>query len=194
MVISQLGYGGAEGSYLRLAGFLSRYFDVTIALMARDYGSSDYSACSVGDRSAGGACSTMNVPSEAGLLSKALRWWRMVRRLRKLKCEYDVTISFMSGPNFLNALAGHSRYHYFVGTRFETLRHWNVTSAALDLDAGAGSDRLPWRPLCCHSLAGPCGRDRQGEFRYRFSRKCDRGNRPGLASVGLGGGTVRARV
>ena len=32
----------------------------------------------------------------------------MVRRLRKLKCEYDVTISFMSGPNLLNALAGRS--------------------------------------------------------------------------------------
>ena len=43
MVISQLGYGGAEGSFLRLASFLSRYFDVTIALMARDYGSPDYS-------------------------------------------------------------------------------------------------------------------------------------------------------
>ena len=43
MVISQLGYGGAEGSFLRLASFLSRYFDVTIALMALNYGSSDYS-------------------------------------------------------------------------------------------------------------------------------------------------------
>jgi len=105
MVISQLGYGGAEGSFLRLAGFLSRYFDVTIALMARDYGSSDYSA----------AQSETTLPmvmldggrhKRSGLLAKALRWWQMVRRLRKLKYECDVTISFMSGPNLLNALAG----------------------------------------------------------------------------------------
>ena len=32
----------------------------------------------------------------------------MARRLHKLKCEHEVTISFMSGPNFLNALSGQS--------------------------------------------------------------------------------------
>ena len=107
MVISQLGYGGAEGSFLRVAGFLSRYFDVTIALMARDYGSPVYSAAQ-SETDLPMVMLDDDRPRRSGLLSKALRWWQMVQRLRKLKCEYDLTISFMSGPNFLNALAGHS--------------------------------------------------------------------------------------
>ena len=41
-----------------------------------------------------------------GLSGKARRWWRMLTRLRYLKRQHDVTISFMSGMNLLNALAG----------------------------------------------------------------------------------------
>jgi glycosyltransferase involved in cell wall biosynthesis len=107
MFTATLGYGGAESSFMRLAEYLAQYMDVTIALMARDYGSSDYSA----------AQSQTDLPLVVlddaqplrdNYLSKALRWWRMLRRLRGLKRQHDVTISFLSGPNLLNALAGRS--------------------------------------------------------------------------------------
>ncbi|MDA9020160.1 glycosyltransferase [Flavimaricola sp.] len=38
--------------------------------------------------------------------SKVRRWWEMLRRLRSLKRQHDLTISFLSGMNLLNALAG----------------------------------------------------------------------------------------
>jgi glycosyltransferase involved in cell wall biosynthesis len=37
---------------------------------------------------------------------KVRRWWDMLQRLRSLKRQHDVTISFLSGMNLLNALAG----------------------------------------------------------------------------------------
>ena len=105
MLIPQLGYGGAEGAFLRVAGYLSRHADVTIALMARDYGKGSYSTEGFhtdlpvvlldGDRTLA-----------ASPLAKSARWWRMLRRLRALKNEHDAAISFLSGPNLLNALAG----------------------------------------------------------------------------------------
>lgn len=105
MLIPQLGYGGAEGAFLRVAGYLSRYATVTIALMSRDYGRGHYSTASSqtdlpvvmldGDR----------IPA-ASPMAKTARWWRMLRRLRALKREHDVAISFLSGANLLNALAG----------------------------------------------------------------------------------------
>lgn len=105
LFIASLGYGGAESSFMRLAEYLAQHMDITIALMARDYGSSDYST----------AQSSTVLPvvvldeafsARRTLLSKVLRWWRMLRRLRSLKQQHDVTISFLSGPNLLNALAG----------------------------------------------------------------------------------------
>lgn len=108
MVISQLGYGGAEGSFLRLAEFLSRYCDVTIALMARDYGSPDYAAAQ-SNTSLPVVMLDEHFSMRSGLLLKAVRWWLMMWKLRKLKCKYDITISFMSGPNLLNAFAGSSQ-------------------------------------------------------------------------------------
>lgn len=105
MLTATLGYGGAESAFLRLANYLSRYMEVTIALMARDYGGGGYSV----------AQSQTDLPlvlldgsaqSSPSMVTKAVRWARMRRRLRALKEEHDVTISFMSGPNLLNALAG----------------------------------------------------------------------------------------
>lgn len=105
MLIPQLGYGGAETAFLRVAGYLSRYAEVTIALMARDYGLSGYSTA--------GAQTNLPIvlldcapPPAASPFRKATRWWRMLRRLRALKQEHDVAISFLSGANLLNVLAG----------------------------------------------------------------------------------------
>jgi hypothetical protein len=105
MLTASLGYGGAEGSFTRLARYLSRSADVKIALMARDYGGGGYSS----------AQSEVALPivlldgetkHTKSPLAKIGRWRRMRRRLAELKTEHDVTISFMSGPNLLNSLAG----------------------------------------------------------------------------------------
>ncbi len=103
-----LGYGGAESAFLRLAHYLSRTMDVNIVLMARDYGSADYSS----------AQTKTDLPIiwldngqrnySKNKLSKLVRWLRMFRRLRGLKKNHDVAISFLSGPNILNAIAGNS--------------------------------------------------------------------------------------
>lgn len=105
MLIPQLGYGGAEGAFLRLADFLADKADVTIGLMARTYGDGPYS-------DAGSKTDLPVVMLDEGevvggsAIGKVRRWWRMLRRVRALKQECDVAISFMSGANFLNAMAG----------------------------------------------------------------------------------------
>lgn len=105
MIIPQLGYGGAETAFLRLATYLASYAEVTIALMARDYGDGGYSL--VGRQTDLPIVMLDNDrPPSGAILAKAARWWRMLRRLRKLKQSHDVAISFLSGANFLNAISG----------------------------------------------------------------------------------------
>ncbi len=105
MLIPHLGVGGAQGAFLRLAEFLAREADVTIAVMQGD--------------------GKAEVPPEIPILSladlhvkrgKIGRWWFMWQRVRALKREHDVAISFLSGVNLLNALAG-PRYKTIVSER-----------------------------------------------------------------------------
>lgn len=105
MLLPQLGYGGAESAFQRLADFLGSHAEVTIGLMSKGYGRSDYSS---EHRTVSHRVVLLDESGKVGLglMSKALRWRRMLKRLRKLKSEHDVTISFLSGPNLLNALAG----------------------------------------------------------------------------------------
>lgn len=103
MLIPQLGFGGAEGAFLRLARQLAAGAEVSIAVMDRPYaeaqGAADWTAAPPLRLDDGAA-------PPRGPLGKARRWWRMLRRLRALKARHDVTISFLSGMNLLNALAG----------------------------------------------------------------------------------------
>ena len=105
MLIPQLGYGGAESAFLRVAGFLSRHVEVRIALMARNYGEGAYSTAGTQTKLPMVMLDDERA-SVASPIAKATRWWRMLRRLRALKNEHDAAISFLSGPNLLNALAG----------------------------------------------------------------------------------------
>ena len=137
MVIPHLGYGGAERAFLRLADFLSTSHEVTIALMADDW-------CEDGSRAAQAQTSLRVVMLDddrkptSGLLAKTMRWFRMGKRLRALKDEHDVAISFLSGANLLNSLIGPksktvvsvrgSRAHDFQvsrWSRFSWLRLWD---------------------------------------------------------------------
>jgi len=104
MLIPQLGFGGAESAFLRLARNLASEANVTLAVMDQPYSETfvpgaawtDLPVLRLDD----------DLPSGWGLSGKARRWWRMQRRLRSLKQQHDVTVSFMSGMNLLNALAG----------------------------------------------------------------------------------------
>lgn len=91
MLIPHLGVGGAQGAFLRLARYLAARAQVTVAVMQGDV--SEVTDLPVFRLDEGGG-------------SKVRRWWRMLRRLRSLKRQHDVTISFLSGMNLLNALAG----------------------------------------------------------------------------------------
>ena len=44
MLTTQLGYGGAETSFIRLANFLAQSMDVTVALFSRDYAKGAYAS------------------------------------------------------------------------------------------------------------------------------------------------------
>lgn len=114
MLIPQLGFGGAESAFLRLARNLASEADVTLAVMDQPYSEILVSNAATTDlpviRLDGG------LRRRGGVNSKARRWWSMLRRLRALKQQHDVTISFMSGMNLLNALAG-SRAQTIVSER-----------------------------------------------------------------------------
>ncbi len=126
LLTATLGYGGAEADLIRLARYLASRVPVTIAVMARDYGSGDYSSAQtdvdlpvvvLGD-------TRYKLPP---ILAKGLRWWSMLRRLRGLKRRHDVTISFLSGPNLLNALAGR-RFPSIVSERGSKLQHVGISA------------------------------------------------------------------
>lgn len=104
MLIPQLGYGGAESAFLRLADFMSNHAELTIGLMSRNYGSEHYSNEHRVSSHRAVLLDEANT-KQHGYLGKFLKWRRMLRKLRVLKSEHDVTISFLSGPNLLNTLA-----------------------------------------------------------------------------------------
>ena len=99
LLIPQLGYGGAEKSFVRLANFLAQHHDVTIALFTRHYGTGSYSEA--GDEP---ECTIILLDGEKTPSSRIARWFLRWRRFRALKRENDVSISFLSGTNLLNAV------------------------------------------------------------------------------------------
>lgn len=126
-----LGYGGSESDLLRLARFLAKRWPVTIALMARDYGSADYSSAQT-DTDLNVVVLGDTGQKDPSLIAKAMRWWKMLCGLRELKRRHDVTISFLSGPNLLNALAGR-RFPSIVSERGSKLHHVGISPVAKSL-------------------------------------------------------------
>lgn len=153
MLTATLGYGGSESDFLRLAEYLSRTMDVSIAVMGLDYDRADYS----NDRLSTALPIKVlaeTAPAGANLFSKVARWSRMLARLRQCKREHDATISFLSGPNLLNALAGEpsltivsergsKRHHVGIGwwrkwLWLAVLDPWVYRRAAAIVPASAG--------------------------------------------------------
>lgn len=96
MITTQLGFGGAETSFIRLANLLAESMEVHVALFTK-----------TGTYSAGHEPlhASVFLLDEAGR-GRIARWYHRWQKLRLLKRDYDATISFLSGPNLLNALAG----------------------------------------------------------------------------------------
>jgi glycosyltransferase involved in cell wall biosynthesis len=98
MLTTQLGYGGAETSFIRLANFLAQSMDVTVALFTNN-----------GTYDAGHeALHTNTVLLDTARGNQMIRWIRRIVALRALKRQHDITISFLSGPNLVNVLAGYN--------------------------------------------------------------------------------------
>lgn len=114
LLTTQLGYGGAETSFIRLANFLAETMNVTVALFTSDYGAGSYST---GHEPLNARIVLLDDPTPTRRLQ---RWWRRLVRLRALKAQHAATISFLSGPNLLNVLAGyHARSVVSIrGSRF----------------------------------------------------------------------------
>lgn len=101
MLTTQLGYGGAETSFIRLANALAETMDVTVAVFTPTYGGSDYAA---GHAPLQVPLRVLDAAQRSGF---SHRWGGRLRQLRALKQQHDVTISFLSGPNMLNIAAGY---------------------------------------------------------------------------------------
>lgn len=93
MLTTQLGYGGAETSFIRLANYLSQSMDVTVAIFTR-----------IGTYSA--SHEPLNAPVVVLDTLSLGRWLRRILKVRALKKQHDACISFLSGPNLVNVLAG----------------------------------------------------------------------------------------
>ncbi len=104
MLTAHLGYGGAETSFIRLANFLAQSMEVTVALFTADYGNAKNYA--VGHEPLNAPIVLLDTPKAKNQL---LRWVCRIRRMRTLKQKHDATISFLSGPNLVNVLAGSNR-------------------------------------------------------------------------------------
>lgn len=103
MLITELGYGGAEGAFLRLASAFSEAgHEIELVLFQTGYRSSDYAAADIK------VDLPVNLLDDEQRGNGMERWRRRSARLRALKESFgpDAVISFLSGPNLLNALTG----------------------------------------------------------------------------------------
>ena len=101
MLIAELGYGGAEGAFVRLARELTARNQVEIVVFRESYANAAYTSV---DLPGGLQVHRLDRSQQEGWTG---RWMRRFWRLRALKAEFgpNATISFLTGPNFLNVIA-----------------------------------------------------------------------------------------
>ena len=99
MLIPELGYGGAEKSFLRLSHLLSEHHEVRIAVFKRHYAKGGYSTSA--DEALALPVVIMDDEEHSGRLR---RWMNRWKKLRVLKRDSDITISFLTGANILNVI------------------------------------------------------------------------------------------
>jgi glycosyltransferase involved in cell wall biosynthesis len=157
MLTTQLGYGGAETSFIRLANLLAESMEVTVALFTSNYGIKSYAAGHVPLQA------TVELLDDTSqTVGRVARWWKRVKRVRALKKSHDVTISFLSGPNLVNALSGNLR-HSIVSLRGSRvydpvapwLQRWSFRHVLDRITYWCAGTIVPVSPGLMHEL--PCG-------------------------------------
>lgn len=140
MLITELGYGGAERAFLGLAGELAKRHEIEIVLYQRHYASGNYAA----------AEQEVSLPihllDAAGGGGRFARWRRRIARLRAIKDRFrpDATVSFLTGPNALNALTrrrdkvvvsvrGTRRYDLSQSARSRWMHAWAIDPLTMRL-------------------------------------------------------------
>jgi glycosyltransferase involved in cell wall biosynthesis len=100
LLISELGYGGAEGALIRLGRALGDRHQIHIAVFQEHYATGNY------ERTTASSNTEVRRLDKQNQKPRALRWFNRAKALRKLREELsiDATISFLTGPNILNAL------------------------------------------------------------------------------------------
>ena len=104
MLTSNLGYGGAEASFLRLANYLSRHVEVEVLIFSASYSSGGYH-----EIDARSICNLRELDKWFERKSwikkfKLLKWLYYYIQLFRYKQKFDIVLSFLSGPNLLNAV------------------------------------------------------------------------------------------
>jgi len=103
MLIPELGFGGAEKSFIRLSKLLSEYHDVSLVVFKRHYATGDYSK---NDEEISLPLTILDSDAD---LCRFKRWLNRWNKLRALKKKSDITISFLTGANMLNVITGGGR-------------------------------------------------------------------------------------
>lgn len=121
MLIPELGYGGAEQSFLSVAHLLTSHHDVSIVTFAEGYSKGGYTKVAPQTEI------PIRLLDREGLRSgRVTRWIGRWIRLRKMKSGVDLTISFLSGANLLNVVT-FSRSKTVVSMRGSRVYDPNLT-------------------------------------------------------------------
>lgn len=100
MLIPELGFGGAEKSFLRLYKLLAEHHEVSIVVFKRHYAKGGYTHAVLD------IATTLTILDDEKPLGRIARWTARWRKLRSLKRDHDITISFLTGANMLNVVTG----------------------------------------------------------------------------------------
>lgn len=98
MIIPNLGMGGAQRSFTKLANWLSSDYLVTVAVFDNSF-NSIYNI--------NGEIVFLGEKSGSNVFSKAINFYRRIQRLKRLKekVNAEVSISFLEGADYLNVLS-----------------------------------------------------------------------------------------
>jgi len=99
MLIPNLGMGGAQRSFLKVANWLNEKYEVKVIVFDRSFENIYFPHLIV---------EYLGEPSGAGIVSKLKNFGKRKRNLKKIKDAFkpDVSISFLEGADYLNILSG----------------------------------------------------------------------------------------
>jgi len=125
MLIPELGYGGAEKSFISLSNVLRASNEVTIVVFQNNYREHYSSSFEVKPLS-----EVIALDDKVYAVGVFGRWYCRWKELNKLKLNHDVCISFLSGANLLNVLSSR-RIPSIVSVRGSISLDYSIASFSL---------------------------------------------------------------